>query len=124
MAGTGQDRPLHQASSMQGTRGGRSWALRTWLMLLVLVTTAPLVAYGLYHAIGSYLAQRVALVEKTTATARTLAQLVTRELDRDIAELELIAESPGLETGDYSGLAAARRRPSGALRSGRLAIGL
>lgn len=102
MAGTGQDRPL-----IQGTRVRQSWALRTWLVLLVLATAAPLIAYGLFHVIDSYLAQRAALIEKTTATAHTLVQLVTRELDRDVAELELIAEGPAFERGDYSGLTAA-----------------
>ena len=102
MTGAGPDRPLGGRDLAERGLIRGSWSLRAWLVLLVLATTAPLAGYGLYHAISNYFAQRAALIGNTEAVARSVAGLVTQELDRDVLDLQILAATPPLQNGDYA----------------------
>ncbi|MEO9188884.1 MAG: PAS domain-containing protein, partial [Acetobacteraceae bacterium] len=92
-------------------------------MLLVLATTAPLAAYGMYHAISGYFQQRAALIGNTQALARGIAQLTARELDRDVLNLEILATTPTLQAGNYAAFAPqAREFLAGSDPGGAIAV--
>ncbi len=92
----------HPAARMPS---GRSWSLRTWLILLVLAATTPLAGFGLFHAVSSYVSQRDALLDHAESMARNLARLTTQELDRGVIGLQTLAAAPVLEAGDFAGFA-------------------
>lgn len=79
----------------------RPWSIRTWLILLVLATIAPLATYGLYSTAKSYQAERSELVGRTVTLSRDVGRAVERLLDRQLIGVEALAGAPALAQGEF-----------------------
>jgi len=87
---------------MPKTSPVRGLSVQARLVLLVLVSIVPLVAFGAYMIDRRMEAQRGELQEEVRERARTLAAAVDRELDGSVATLQLLALSPALRKEDYA----------------------
>jgi signal transduction histidine kinase len=78
----------------------RAWSLRSRLLLLVLVTVAPLLALGLALQYVDYLRDKRVASERTLDLARSLALQIGRELEADVRALEVLAKTGRLRRGE------------------------
>jgi signal transduction histidine kinase len=81
-------------------RAGRAWSLRARLILLVIVTMAPLLALGLGVQYFEYTHDKAVASERTLELARSIALQVGRELEADIRALQVLAKTGRLRRGD------------------------
>jgi PAS domain S-box-containing protein len=77
-------------------------SIQARLVLLVLVSIAPVVAFGALMGYRYIEAQRAELQLEARERAQSLAAGVDRELDGMVATLELLALSPALQKGDLA----------------------
>jgi PAS domain S-box-containing protein len=101
MAGASLGSPRGSREFPPGRLIHRSWSLRAWLVLLVLATTMPLAAYGLFHTLRGYFVQRANLIDSTTGIVRNIGRMTAQELDQEILAMHVLAASPALQDGDF-----------------------
>jgi two-component sensor histidine kinase/CheY-like chemotaxis protein len=92
----------------------RSWSIRTWLNLLVVVTVLPFAVLVAAFTFSNALESRARELDRVQQTVRALMTAVEGRFQSRIAMLLGLASSSALEHGD---LAEFRRRAETALRS-------
>jgi signal transduction histidine kinase/ActR/RegA family two-component response regulator len=80
--------------------GQRSLTLRARLVLLVVASMLPLLAFNLVHQYLDYSAALATTGERNMALARSMARGVAQELRGRIAALQVLAFSSSLQEGD------------------------
>src|SRR5207245_4566526 len=74
--------------------------LRRHLVVLVLVTLAPVLAFAVWLVFRGNAQERAQLEHGLEETAEALSTAVDREIDRGVSTLQTLATSENLRTGD------------------------
>jgi signal transduction histidine kinase len=79
----------------------RTWSLRSHLILLVVATILPLLAFSIVRQYNNYQQTREAAGQRVLELARNLSLAVDGELQVSIAALQALALSRPLQAGDF-----------------------
>src|SRR5438094_415064 len=90
-----RERPLYALPQM-----ARLPPLRRHLVVLVLVTLAPVLAFAVWLVFRGNAQERAQLEHGLEETAEALSTAVDREIDRGVSTLQTLATSENLRTGD------------------------
>ena len=93
-----------QRGEMDATtdREKRPIRLRTYIILLIAVTLAPISAFGAFLGLLNPIREREAIRQGMTDTARALSLAVDRQARIAITGLQALATAPSLLEGDYA----------------------
>jgi hypothetical protein len=92
--------PRRALGSLRGL--GRRWlSLRGRLVLLVLASIVPLLAFILGYEYVNYLNDVAVTGQQTLALARSMSQVIEQELQSYVAALRALTSSRSLEVGDF-----------------------
>src|SRR6185437_11775273 len=83
-------------------REKRPIRLRTYIILLIVVTLVPISVFGAFLGLLNPIREREAIRQGMTDTARALSLAVDRQARIAIAGLQALATSPALLEGDYT----------------------
>ena len=92
--------PRRAVSSLRGL-GRRGLSLRGRLVLLVLASIVPLLAFILGYEYVNYLNDVAVTGQQTLALARSMSQVIEQELQSYVAALRALTSSRSLEVGDF-----------------------
>ena len=82
-------------------REKRPIRLRTYIILLIVVTLVPISVFGAFLGLLNPIREREAIRQGMSDTARALSLAVDRQARIAIASLQALATSPSLVDGDY-----------------------
>jgi signal transduction histidine kinase/FixJ family two-component response regulator len=80
----------------------KSFRLRTYVVVLIVVTLAPVTIFGISLGLLDPIRERTAVLGRMTDTARALSLAMDRQVGISIAGLQALATSPQFRAGDFA----------------------
>jgi hypothetical protein len=97
-----QENPVLEDRERQPRRNAAGLSLRTRLLLLVVASVMPLLAFNLGSQYLQYRAAVTATGQQTLELARSMSQVVEQELQARMVALQVLATSPALRGNDIA----------------------